>query len=216
VSGDIQDIVANPARDVFYIINSHSDRVRIYNADRFRLEPDVIELGNSPGNFVVRPDGLRAFGAINSRNAVAIVNLETNEMVEYVGLNFPPYAMCFNKEGTHLYVASRDSASVVEMDTETDAILRRFDLPARIPGLLESTFPEMIGVSSDENYLYVLPKRSELVIYDISVIRQPDYAGQPLQMVQSTILPTTPFYMQVVRGLDEGEIPQADQAGDGG
>ena len=136
VSGDIQDIVANPVRNLFYIINSHSDRVRIYNADRFRLEPDIIELGNSPGNFIVRPDGLRAFGAMNARNAIAVVDLETNETSDYIGVGFPPYAMAFNMEGTRLYVASRDSNAISIMDTATNEIVKTFMLPPRAPGLL--------------------------------------------------------------------------------
>ncbi|HDS31146.1 MAG TPA: hypothetical protein ENN67_08900, partial [Firmicutes bacterium] len=31
VTGDIQALVANPVQNLFYIINAHSDRVRIYN-----------------------------------------------------------------------------------------------------------------------------------------------------------------------------------------
>jgi len=200
VSGDIQDIVANPVEDIFYIINSHSDRVRIYNVDRFRLEPDIIELGNSPGIFVVRPDGRRGYGAMNARQAVAVVNLETNQTTDYIGLGFPPYAMAFNEEGTRLYIASRDSSTVAVMDTETNGILTTFNLPARLEGLLEYNFAEIIAISTDERYLYVMPKRSELIIYDISMVLDPDRVGENPEMVQSRVLASAPFYMEVVRG----------------
>ncbi len=200
VMGDIQDIVANPVEDVFYIINSHSDRVRIYNSDRFRLEPDIIELGNSPGTFVVRPDGKRGYGAMNARSAVAVVDLEVNETVDYVSLGYPPYAMCFNPEGSRLYVASRDSSTVSIIDTETNNMLTTFDLAPRLEGLIEFNFAEMIGVSSDERYFYVMPKRQELLVYDISNVRDPAHAGEKPQMVQSEFLATTPFFMEVVRG----------------
>jgi len=200
VSGDIQDIVANPAEDYFYIINSHSDRVRIYNADRFRLEPEIIELGNSPGNFVVRPDGQRAYGAMNARRALAVVDLTTNETTEYVALGFPPYAMAFNSDGSRLYVASRDSATIAVVDTAANEILTTFDLPPRLEGLIEFNFPEMIGVSTDENYFYVMPKRPELLIYDISKVLDPDYSGELPEMVQSEVMANAPFFMKVVRG----------------
>lgn len=200
VSGDIQDIVANPVTNLFYIINSHSDRVRIYNSARFRLEPDIIELGNSPGNFVVRPDGKRAYGAMNARRAVAVVDLETNHTIQYVPMGFPPHAMCFNEDGSRLYVAARDSAAVKIINTHTNEIEGEFELIPRLPGLLEYNFPEMIGVSADERYMYVMPKRKELLIYDISRVREAGYSGEPPRMVQSHMLATEPFFMHVVRG----------------
>jgi hypothetical protein len=208
VSGDIQAIVANPVEDLFYIINSHSDRVRIYNANRFRLEPDIIELGNSPGSFVVRPDGLRAYGAMNARRAIGVVDLQTNETTDYIQMGFPPYAMCFNEDGSHLYVASRDSTTVKILDTQTNTTLTTFDLPPRLPGVIENNYAEMIGVSSDEDYLYIMPKRAELLIYDISMVHDPDYSGAPPIMVQAEILATTPFYMSVVRGRTVPGVPE--------
>ncbi len=202
VSGDIQDIVANPVEDLFYIVNSHSDRVRIYNSDTFRLEPDIIELGNSPGTFVVRPDGLRAYGAMNARKAVAVVDLERNETTEYIALGYPPYAMAFSPDGMRLYVASRDSSDVAIIDTTTSEIMKQFRLPPRLEGLLEFNFAEIIGISSDEKYLYVLPKRPELVIYDISMVLDPAREEEEPVMVQSKILHATPFRMEVIRGQD--------------
>jgi len=201
VSGDIQDIVANPVEDIFYIINSHSDRIRIYNADRFRLEPDMIELGNSPGNFVVRPDGLRAYGAMNARQAIGVVDLITNETIDYVTLGFPPYAMAFNSDGSRLFVASRDSSTIAVMDTATSEIQVTFDLPPRMQGLIEYNFAEMIGVSTDEKFLYVMPKRAELLIYDISRMLEPDYTAEERpQMVQSEVMSNAPINMKVIRG----------------
>ncbi len=199
ISGDIQDIVANPVTNLFYIINSHSDRVRIYNADRFRLEPDILELGNSPGRFIVRPDGLRAYGAMNARKAIAVVNLETNETTDYVLLNFPPYAMAFNPDHSLLYVASRDSAAVAILDTETNEVVSTFNLPPRHEGLLEFNFAEIIAISTDERYFYVMPKRPELVVYDISMVLDPDRAGEQPVMVQSEVLAASPFHMEVIR-----------------
>jgi len=202
VSGDIQDIVANPVRDLFYIINSHSDRVRIYDAGRFRLLSDILELGNSPGQFIVRPDGLRGYGAMNARQAVAVVDLEENVTSDYVSLGFPPYAMCFSPDGNRLYIASRDSAVVAIMDTETNEVIKMFHLAARLEGTLEFNFPEMIAVSSDENYIYVMPKRKELLVYDISMVLDPAHEDERPKMVQSEVLAATPFHMAVVRGYE--------------
>lgn len=204
VSGDIQAIVANPVVNLFYIINSHSDRVRIYNADRFRLESDIIELGNSPGNFMIRPDGLRAYGAMNARQSVAIVNLETNETYDYVSLGFPPYAMAFNSDGSRLYIASRDSSTVAIMDTDTNDIITTFDLPPRIEGLMETNYSECIAVATDELYLYVLPKRKELLVYDLS----PVAFGQNPQMIQSEVFATEPFFMDVRRNHIVPGVPE--------
>ena len=199
VSGDIQDIVANPVKNLIYIVNSHSDRVRIYNTDRFRLEPDIIELGNSPGRFTVRPDGRKAYGAMNARQNLASVDLDTNQTLAPIPLGFPPYAMCFNGDGSHLYAASRDSSTIAVIDTNNDKVLKIFDLPPRLEGLRELNFAEQIGISSDEKYFYVLPKRPELVIYDISeVMSSNDPKIKPV-MVQSEILSTTPFFMKVIR-----------------
>jgi hypothetical protein len=208
VSGDIQDIVANPVRNLFYIVNSHSDRVRIYNAGRFRLESDIIELGNSPGNFVVRPDGLRGYGAMNARMAIAVVDLESNKTTDYIQCGFPPYAMSFNVDGSRLYVASRDSAMVAVLNTQTGKIDYTINLPPRFPGLVESNFAEMIGVSADENYLYVMPKRPELVIYDISSAREQGSSAKP-KMLQAENLPTSPFAMTVARGYKVAGVKQA-------
>jgi len=202
VSGDIQDIVANPARDLFYIINSHSDRVRIYNAGTFRLETDILELGNSPGNFMVRPDGLRGYGAMNARQAVAVVDLEENVTTEYISLGFAPYAMCFSADGKLLYVASRDTSDVAVIDTEQNKVVNSFQLTARISGLLESNFAEMIGVSSNGKYLFVMPKRPELVVYDISKVMESANKNIKPEMVQSEILASTPFFIEVVRGYE--------------
>ncbi|MFH1677126.1 MAG: YncE family protein [bacterium] len=200
VSGDIQDIVANPVKNLIYIINSHSDRVRIYNTDRFRRESDIIELGNSPGRFVVRPDGKKGYGAMNARQNIASVDLDTNQTLTPIPLGFPPYAMCFSEDGSHLYAASRDSSSIAVIDTNEDKVLKVFDLPPRLEGLLEFNFPEQIGISSDEKYFYVLPKRPELVIYDISEVMNSDDKKIKPVMVQSEVLSTTPFFMQVIRG----------------
>lgn len=200
VAGDIQDIVANPVEDVFYIVNSHSDRVRIYNVDRFRLESEIIELGNSPGQFVVRPDGKRGYGAMNARMSVAIVDLEVNDLIDYVQLNYPPYAMCFNEDGSRLYIASRDSTRVSILNTDTHEILRTFELEPRLEGLIEFNFAEMIEISSDERYLYVMPKRRELLVYDISMVHDPVRMAENPIIVQSEILSTEPVFMKVIRG----------------
>jgi hypothetical protein len=200
VSGDIQDIVANPVEDVFYIINSHSDKIRIYNADRFRLEPDIIEMGNSPGRFIVRPDGRKGYGAMNARMSVAIVDLESNETIDYIQLGFPPYAMCFNIDGSRLYVASRDSSHVDVIDSGKDEIIASFDLSSRIAGLIEFNYAEIIGISPDEKYMYVLPKRQELLIYDISMVLDQSRQDETPVMIQSQRLASEPLFMEVIRG----------------
>ncbi len=200
VAGDIQSIVAHPVENYFYVINSHSDRVRIINADRFVLEPEIIELGSSPGNFIIDPKGKWGYGAMNARKNITPVDLDTNQTAEPIPLGFPPYAMAFNADGSRLYVASRDSATVAILDTGTNTIVKTFDLPPRVQGLLEFNFPEMIGVSSDEKYLYIMPKRPELVVYDMTDARDPSKPGAKPVMVQSEVLAATPFYMAVVRG----------------
>ncbi|HEX9745606.1 MAG TPA: hypothetical protein VGB30_09285, partial [bacterium] len=148
-------------------------------------------------------DGKRAYGAMNARQSVTVVNLDTNEVQENIVIGFPPYAMCFNEDGSHLYVASRDSNVVAAVNTETNEIIKVFHFPPRIEGILEYNYAEMIGVSPAEDYIYVMPKRAELIVYDMSEVFDESVREPKLTMVQSEVLPTTPFFMSIVRGSPE-------------
>jgi DNA-binding beta-propeller fold protein YncE len=194
--GDIQAIVANPdpENNRGYIISSQDDKMAIFDFASGR-SVGFVELGNSPAMFRCQPSGEKAYGSINARQSLIVVDLmkENEKNLGYIKLPSAPYYLAFNADGTHLYAGSRGLNEVYLVDTVKDELIETLTLSNPLAQVQLTT--EIIAVSTDEKYLYMIPQYEFLIVYEIN------HDGLPLEPLQTKNFPKVPSIMDVIRPL---------------
>jgi YVTN family beta-propeller protein len=194
MKGDIQAIVANPdpANNRGYIASSQDDKLTMFDFPTGQ-RLGFIEIGNSMGHFRCSPDGRKGYASINARQSVAAVDLTKGQekTIAHVKLPTAPYYLAFNADGSRLYAGSRDTNQVYVIDTATDELIDTLILGNPFTQVWLTA--ELIGVSSDEEYLYVVPQYPVLIVYEMN------REGTPLKPVQSNNFPKAPTIMEIMR-----------------
>ncbi len=194
IRGDIQAIIANPdpTNNQGYIISSQDDRMTIFDFASGRTVA-FVDLRNSPAMFRCRPDGKKGYGSVNARESVVVVDLTKGRErnLGFVKVPSPPYYLAFNADGSRLYAGSRSLPEVYVIDTEKDELTETLKLTN--PFLPMHLTAEIIAVSSDEKFLYLIPQYGFLLIYEIK------NDGRPLKAVQTRTFPKEPSIMDVIR-----------------
>jgi DNA-binding beta-propeller fold protein YncE len=194
IAGDIQTIVANPdpSNNRGYVLSSQDDKIIVFD---FRSGERVgfIEVGNSMGKFRCTPDGSKAYGSVNARNTVIVMDLAPGRerLIKSIKVPSSPFALAFNAEGSRLYVGSRDDSEIYIIDTATDEIIDTLLFMNAFGATRLS--PETLGVSTDEKYIYMIPQYEVLFIYEI------DPESPVMDVVQTHKFPKKPDIMEVIR-----------------
>lgn len=188
VGGDIQDLVANPANQEFYIVNTSADKVRIFNFDQNELV-GIIPLGGSPSMMVVSPDGKKIYATLNAQSSVAVIDVETrSNLIRYDLPGTAPHYLAFSEDGSKVVVSDRDSARVFFIDNVNNTLLGYKPFPDYLASKIN---PEIIEFSSNAEYLYIISSRqTDLMVVDI----------RTMHLAQTYNLPKRPTAMQVIRG----------------
>jgi len=192
--GDIQAIIGNPdpSSNRGYIISSQDDKMLVFDFSTGR-SIGYVELRNSPAMFRCRPDGKKGYGSINARQAIIVVDLTTGQerALGYIKLPSSPYSLAFNADGSRLYVGSRSLPQIYVIDTVNDKLIETLTLAD--PYSSARLTAEIIGVSTDENFIYLIPQFEFLLVYRIN------HEGKPLEPVQSKRFPKEPMILDVIR-----------------
>jgi hypothetical protein len=99
--------------------------------------------------------------------------------------------LAFTADGSKLYVGARSLPEVYVIDTVKDVLIETLSLSN--PHQAARLTAEIIAVSTDENYLYLIPQYGVLLVYKIN------HDGKPLEPIQSKIFPKEPMIMDVIR-----------------
>ncbi len=199
MKGDIQAVYGNPdpANGRGYILSSQDDTIAIFDfATGAKI--NFVEIGNSMGFFRCRPDGRKGYGSINARQSVVVVDLTkgAEKTIKHIKLPSAPYYLAFNADGTHLYAGSRDRSEVYVIDTATDEIVWTYIL--NNPYAMLRITAELIAISSDEDYLYMVPQYPVLIIYKITRDNAEDNTSR-LDAVQTQEFVKAPSRLEVIR-----------------
>ncbi|XXT21834.1 Ig-like domain-containing protein [Sorangium sp. So ce429] len=157
--------------DAPYALVAHrgGDTLGLIDVQEHRLI-DAIWVGDEPTNVVLSPDGKKAYVALGTESAVAVVDLEARGVIARVPTGgWEPTAMALTKDGAKLYVASHKSGTpqrfpftddpvseekdITVIDTTTNAVAQTFmDVGNVINGL---------QLSDDDSQLYVSTVRTD-------------------------------------------------------
>jgi len=197
--GDIQAIFGNPdpANNRGYIISSQASTITIFDFASGK-QIRTVEVGNSMGFFRCSPDGKKGYGSINAKQSVAIIDLTKNQekTIKHIKLPSSPYYLAFNSEGTRLYAGSRDRSEVYVIDTVTDEHIWTYKLVNPYAHL--SLTAELIAVSTNEDYIYMVPQYGIIMIYEITKEDAEDNTSS-LYAVQKRQFVKAPSLMEVIR-----------------
>ncbi len=194
ISGDIQALIANPSPDINrgYVLSSQDDKIVVFDfatGDRVGFIP----IGNSMGMFRCSPDGSKAYGSVNARQTVVAVDLTPGRerLVKSIKMPTSPFALAFNASGSRLYVGSRDNSELYVVDTQKDEVIGT--LYFRDTFGEQRLSAELLGVSTDEKYVYMIPQYDVLLVYAI----MSDNPFMPA--VQTRAFAKKPEMMEIIR-----------------
>ena len=184
--GDIQDLVANAATPELYIVNTNSDKVRIFDFNE-KVLTGIITLGGSPSTLTSSPDGKKLYATMNARSAVQIIDTKTREnLVRHELPGAAPHYVAFSPDGKQVAITDREKFRIYFIDNEKDEIIGYKNFPDY---LKYSLYPEIVAYSSESRYLYIVSSsHSDFRVIDTKT----------MHMVQNYSLPKPPMAMHVI------------------
>ena len=108
---------------------------------------------------------------------VAVFNLSTNEIEEFIEVESHPNDMVITKNGRYLFVANANSNSVSLIDLEKRKVIETIG-SALFPDAPAGSTPNGLALSEDESQLYIANADNNcLAVYDITGIGQSKSLG---------------------------------------
>ena len=145
-----------------------------------------IDLGKTPEEIAITPDGTRAYVANHGSKSVSVINTQTNQViVPAIAVGKEPNGIAISPNGTRAYVANGGSETVSVIDTATNQVT------ATIP-LGGAGYAEAVAVSPDGTRAYVSiyePDPSVILTIDTAtnqVIGAPMVAGDGADSIAIT------------------------------
>jgi YVTN family beta-propeller protein len=153
-------------------------RLLVFNAAKLSAVPIAsIEVGDHPAHVVTDPQGLRAFVTLAGENAIALVDLNRNEVVQKIPVGKYPHGLRISPDGKWAYIADVEENAVSVVDTTTLSEV------ARIP---VGKAPVQVGFTPDGSRVYVsLRDENKVAVIDTasrSVIAQVPVGSNPIQV----------------------------------
>ncbi len=146
--------VSSVNREV-YISNTESSEISVIDVDALEIKR-TIKLNGSSLGVAVSPDGKRLFVSDWFNNCLAIIQLDSQN-ARCVDVGRAPAGISVSKKNGEIYVANRDSNSVVIISLSEEKV---------IDEILVGDHPFGTKLSPDEDYLYVTNVQSN----DVSII----------------------------------------------
>jgi len=76
----------------------------------------TIELGGNPNNLVISPDGTRVYVAQNAEDAITVIDVATDAVVNSLGVSAIPQDVAITPDGASLAVVYSNSSIVDVID----------------------------------------------------------------------------------------------------
>jgi YVTN family beta-propeller protein len=178
-------VVGNPATDSAMQGHSgdgHESEVEgqllVFDPRNLSSGPLVsIPVGEHPAHVVVDREGRRAFVTLSGQNAIAVVDLERNEILRKIETGRYPHGLRISPDGRVIYVANvkDDSVSVIDV-TEL----------AEVAWIPVGRAPVQVGFTPDGRHVYVsLRDENKVAVIDTEarkVIAQIAVGRNPIQV----------------------------------
>ncbi len=129
VAGRLVDILADAARNRFYILRQDKNQVLVYEASGYRLL-GTLRTGNTPTQMAMTPDGRRLLIGADDSQIARVYNLETLE--EEPPIVFPPghYPRSLAAAGDVILAAARVAGPKHVLDRVDLNLRRAVELPS--------------------------------------------------------------------------------------
>lgn len=158
-----------------YVSNEASQSVSVIDTTT-RAEITRIPVGGSGTGLAITPDGEKGFvtlgyGTVSQR--VQVLDLTNNTVSATIDITgHVPTGAALRPDGAFLFVAGRNTAVVLVIDTDTNQVVTTVPVPGG--GLTRS-----VDVSRDGSHFYVVTESGALVVYDAETFSQ---VGSPLTL----------------------------------
>jgi YVTN family beta-propeller protein len=173
--GDPADDAVGHGHDASGHDGKASGQLLVLNAGNPGAGPIAsIEIGDHPAHVVTDPKGLRAFVTVAGEDAVAIVDLNHNEVVKKIKVGRYPHGLRISPDGKWAYIADVEEGAVSVIDTATLSEVARIPV-GKAPVQVAFT-PDGLRVYvslRDENSVAVIDTETRSVIARVPVGRNP-------------------------------------------
>jgi len=94
-----------------YIANQGSNSVSVINCPPFNIPTVTVDVGMSPNDLAVTPDGdfVYVAGSTQANGMVAVIQTSDNTVVATVDVGTDPTGIAVTTEGSHVYVVNEGS-----------------------------------------------------------------------------------------------------------
>ena len=150
-------VVLNPAGTTAYATLQAGQGLAVVDVATNALTT-VVPLASDGFNLIVAPDGQRVY-ATTADGTLYVVDAATNTVVTTLAVGAAANGLAFSRNGTVLYVSSRDAGTVVAIDPLANSITRTYTLGG---------MPQRLAVSPDGNELYVANEVSGLDLVNVA------------------------------------------------
>ena len=169
-----------------YVVQDETESVAVIDTATNQVTVPSIDLGKTPKEVAITPDGTRAYVVNHGSDRVSVINTQTNQtIVPAIKVGKEPNGIAVSPDGTRAYVANGDSDSVSIIATATNQVTAT--IPLGVPG-----YAEAIAVSPDGTRAYVSlyePEPSVVLTIDTTtdqVIGAPVVAGDGADSIAIT------------------------------
>ncbi|MEL6341951.1 MAG: cytochrome c peroxidase [Myxococcota bacterium] len=121
------DLVASMVRDVLYVANTDVNSISRYEPETAAFTE--LEILGGPTQLATHGDAVYASLRANGSIAVLTDDGDAFQLIEEVEVGAEPTGLVLSADGERLYVALTVDDQVLEMDTATMAVVRRWDVP---------------------------------------------------------------------------------------
>ena len=153
-----------------------NNKIRVYStADGTLTERDPIRIGPEdeqifPAGLTVSPDGARLYVATNLNNAVAVVDLCREEVIESISVGNKPYTVELFRNGKKAYVSNWGADTLSVIDTDDLEVTETIQVGGRPNDVLRSPTRSHVYTSSgNADTVSVIDTRSDEVVETIDL-----------------------------------------------
>jgi YVTN family beta-propeller protein len=113
-------------------VNSDSNSVTLVDTATHSVINEIL-VGTDPRTVAITPDGTHALITLRADNALAVIDLETQELIATHPIGHMPYGVV--TDGRRAYVSNFADDQIAVLDLETGEVIRRLDVPNAPTGL---------------------------------------------------------------------------------
>ncbi|NUS53808.1 MAG: YncE family protein [Streptomycetaceae bacterium] len=194
----VNDVVADPAHDVYYASDRFGDFVEAFNATT-NTSLGRIRVGSEPDRMAVNAAGTRLYVANIGSGTISVIDTATHMVLAVVPVGGSPHGIVVPAQGGKAYVTNDSSISVV--DTATNTVTATVNV---------GQYPEYAAVNPAGTLLYV-PSNYANTVQVVSTATNTVTATIPV-CAQPFSAAVTPNGAKVLVGCQSGALSVIDTA----